>query len=158
TWGAINEFSTLTGYQAVIRRTDPGAAGREPSLLTTILDRIIKDEHRHFAFYFNQARARLRPVAAQRLTSFLLPRFWTPVGVTVRGDESMRRVCAFMFPDDAGLGALGRLDSRIRALPGLHWFDLGRRYAAGNRSCRGQRFSHQEAGRGAPACSPCRSD
>src|SRR5262249_54470602 len=86
TWGAINEFATLTGYEAVIRQTDPGLAARDPSpLLTTILERIIKDERRHFAFYFNQARVRLRPVPAQRLTSFLLRRFWTPVGVTVRG-------------------------------------------------------------------------
>jgi hypothetical protein len=150
TWGAINEFSTLTGYEAVIRQTDPGAAGREPSLLTTILQRIIKDERRHFAFYFNQARTRLRPVAAQRLTSFLLRRFWTPVGVTVRGDESMRRVCAFMFPDDAGLSALGSLDLRIRALPGLGWFDLGRHYAEGNRSGCFKSFSDEQAGRATP--------
>jgi len=148
TWGAINEFSTLTGYQAVIRQTDPGAAGREPSLLTTILERIIKDERRHFAFYFNQARARLRPVAARRLTSFLLRRFWTPVGVTVRGDESMRRICAFMFPDDAGLSALAKLDSKIRALPGLEWFNLGRRYAERNRCPRLKSSSDEEPGRG----------
>jgi len=154
TWGAINEFSTLTGYQAVIRQTDPGAAGREPSLLTTILARIIKDERRHFAFYFNQAQIRLRPVAAQRLTSFLLRRFWTPVGVTVRGDESMRRVCAFMFPDDAGLGALGKLDSTIRTLPGLDWFDLGRRYAEGNRAGCFKSFSAEEAGRGGSGRQP----
>lgn len=128
TWGAINEFSTLTGYQAVIRQTDPGAE-REPALLTTILDRIIKDERRHFAFYFNQARMRLRPTAAQRLTSFLLRRFWTPVGVTVRGDASMRRACEFMFPADGGRDAFGKIDSRIRALPGLEWFDMGTRYA-----------------------------
>ena len=150
TWGAINEFSTLTGYQAVIRQTDPGAPGGEPSLLTTILERIIKDERRHFAFYFNQAQIRLRPVAAQRLTSFLLRRFWTPVGVTVRGDESMRRVCAFMFPDDAGLGALGKLDFKIRTLPGLDWFNLGRRYAEGNR----ESISEEEAGRGGSPLQP----
>jgi len=133
TWGAINEYSTLTGYQAVIARTDPGAASGNPSLLSAILERIIKDERRHFAFYFNQARMRLRPVAAQKLTSFLLRRFWTPVGVSVRGDASMRRVCAFMFPDDAGVSALGRVDAKIATLPGLEWFDMGRRYAEGNR-------------------------
>lgn len=155
TWGAINEFSTLTGYEAVIRQTDPGAPGREPSLLTTILERIIKDERRHFAFYFNQARTRLRPLAAQRLTSFLLRRFWTPVGVTVRGDESMRRVCAFMFPDDAGLSALGKLDSKTRALPGLEWFNLGRRYAEGNRSRSFKIFFDEEAGRGGPRGLKC---
>jgi hypothetical protein len=132
TWGAINESSTLTGYEAVITQTDPNASSNERTLLTTILERVIKDERRHFAFYFNQARMRLKPVAARRLTSFLLRRFWTPVGVSVRGDTSMRRVCAFMFPDDAGLGALGRLDAKINTLPGLEWFDLGRRYAEGN--------------------------
>ena len=133
TWGAINEISTLTGYQAVIRRTDPGRAmGGEPTLLTTILERIIKDERRHFAFYFNQARMRLKPRTAQRLASFSLRRFWTPVGVSVRGDTSMRRVCDFLFPDDGGLRALSEVDATIRKLPGLEWFNLGRRYAATN--------------------------
>lgn len=127
TWGAINEFSTLTGYQAVIRQTDPDSG--EPTLLTSILERIIKDERRHFAFYFNQARMRLRAVAAQRLTSFLLRRFWTPVGVTVRGDSSMRRVCGFMFPKDGGFETFGKIDARVRTLPGLEWFDMGSRYA-----------------------------
>lgn len=132
TWGAINELSTLTGYQALIARTDPGASPGAPTLLTTILERIIKDERRHFAFYFNQARMRLKPTAAQKLTSFLLRRFWTPVGVSVRGDQSMRRVCGFMFPDDAGVDALGSVDAKIGTLPGLEWFDMGRRYAEGN--------------------------
>ena len=57
TWGAINEFSTLTGYHALIDRTGH-------PLLTTVLSRIIKDERRHFSFYFNQARLRLQPRAA----------------------------------------------------------------------------------------------
>jgi hypothetical protein len=148
TWGAINEFSTLTGYHAVIARTDPSASSGQPALLTTILERIIKDERRHFAFYFNQARMRLQPTAAQKLTSFLLRRFWTPVGVTVRGDSSMRRVCAFMFPDDAGIEALGKVDAKIATLPGLEWFDMGRRYGEGNRAARprsfGATFSPQE--------------
>jgi hypothetical protein len=130
TWGAINELSTLTGYRAVIAQTDPDASnGGAPALLTSILERIIKDERRHFAFYFNQARMRLKDRAAQRLTSFLLRRFWTPVGVSVRGDPSMRRVCRFMFPDDRGLKAFSDLDAKIRALPGLRSFDLGEKYA-----------------------------
>src|SRR5215469_4680947 len=52
TWGAINELSTLTGYHALIERT------RHP-LLATVLGRIVKDERRHFSFYFSQARMRL---------------------------------------------------------------------------------------------------
>jgi hypothetical protein len=131
TFGAINEISTLTGYQALIARTD-SAHGRSDSarpLLTTILERIIKDERRHFAFYFNQARQRLRAPAARRLTAFLVRHFWTPVGVTVRGDRAMRRVCAYLFPDESGVECMAAVDRSIARLPGLEWFDLGARYA-----------------------------
>jgi hypothetical protein len=52
TFGAINEISTLTGYQALIARTylAPDRSDSQRPLLTTILERIIKDERRHFAF------------------------------------------------------------------------------------------------------------
>jgi len=131
TFGAINELSTLTGYQALIARTDfarDRSASPRP-LLTTILERIIKDERRHFAFYFNQARRRLRAPAARRLTAFLVRNFWTPVGVTVRGDPAMRRVCAYLFPGESGVERLGAVDRSIASLPGLEWFNLGARYA-----------------------------
>jgi hypothetical protein len=131
TFGAINEISTLTGYNALIRATEnprDGSGGRR-SLLTTILERIIKDERRHFSFYFNQARLRLRPPAARRLTAFLVRNFWTPVGVTVRGDPSMRRVCAFLFPGPTGVAHLTSVDRTIARLPGLEWFNLGANYA-----------------------------
>jgi hypothetical protein len=142
TFGAINEISTLTGYQALISRTDfaHDRSDSQRSLLTTILERIIKDERRHFAFYFNQARRRLRVPAARRLTALLVRNFWTPVGVTVRGDPAMRRVCAYLFPGDRGVERLGAVDKSIARLPGLEWFDLGGRYArrvqaSGQRIC-----------------------
>ena len=131
TFGAINEISTLTGYQALISRTDfaHDRSDSQRPLLTTILERIIKDERRHFAFYFNQARRRLRAPAARRLTALLVRNFWTPVGVTVRGDPAMRRVCAYLFPGDSGVERLAAVDRSIARLPGLEWFDLGARYA-----------------------------
>jgi hypothetical protein len=131
TFGAINEVSTLTGYQALIARTDSSRdrSDSKRPLLTTILERIIKDERRHYAFYFNQARRRLRAPAAQRLTAFLVRHFWTPVGVTVRGDPAMRRVCAYLFPGESGVERLSGVDRSIARLPGLQWFDLGARYA-----------------------------
>ena len=142
TFGAINEISTLTGYQALISRTDfaPDRSDSQRPLLTTILQRIIKDERRHFAFYFNQARRRLRVLAARRLTALLVRNFWTPVGVTVRGDPAMRRVCAYLFPGERGVERLGAVDKSIARLPGLEWFDLGARYArrvqaSGQRIC-----------------------
>jgi len=131
TFGAINEISTLTGYQALISRTDfaHGRSGSQRPLLTTILERVIKDERRHFAFYFNQARRRLRAPAARRLTALLVRNFWTPVGVTVRGDPAMRRVCAYLFPGESGVERLAAVDRSVARLPGLEWFDLGARYA-----------------------------
>jgi hypothetical protein len=147
TFGAINEISTLTGYQALIARTDrehDRSDGRRP-LLTTILERIIKDERRHFAFYFNQARRRLRASAAQRLTAFLVRNFWTPVGVTVRGDPAMRRICAYLFPGDRGVERLAGVDRAIARLPGLEWFDLGARYARRVQARKSQIFFPAEA-------------
>jgi hypothetical protein len=131
TFGAINEISTLTGYRALIARTDIAhdRSDSQRPLLTTILERIIKDERRHFAFYFNQARRRLQARAARRLTALLVRNFWTPVGVTVRGDPSMRRVCAYLFPGEGGVESLATVDRAIARLPGLEWFDLGARYA-----------------------------
>jgi hypothetical protein len=117
TWGAINELSTLTGYQALIDRT------RHP-LLTTVLSRIIKDERRHFSFYFNQARIRLDARAARALTSFAVRKFWSPVGSPVRGDTDMRRMCAALFGDSSGPRRLAQVDATIAKLPGLEWFDL----------------------------------
>jgi hypothetical protein len=121
TWGAINELSTLTGYQALITRANH-------PLLTVLLSRIIKDERRHFSFYFNQSRARLRPRPAQVLTSILVRHFWSPVGSPVRGNSDLRRMCAYLFGDDLGLYRLSELDSVVARLPGLEWFDLTSRY------------------------------
>jgi hypothetical protein len=124
TWGAINELSTLTGYHALIDRTGH-------PLLDAVLSRIIKDERRHFSFYFNQARLRLRPRAAQILTSIAVRNFWTPGGSPVRGDGDARRVCGYLFGDEQGRLRLADHDSMIARLPGLGWFDMAARYCFG---------------------------
>jgi hypothetical protein len=124
TWGAINELSTLTGYRALIDRT------RHP-LLGTVLGRIIKDERRHFSFYFNQARLRLRPRAARVLTALAVRYFWSPVGSPVRGDADTRRVCAYLFGDERGRQRLAEHDAMIARLPGLEWFQMASRYCFG---------------------------
>jgi len=120
-WGAINELSTLTGYRALMERTGH-------PLLVTVLGRIIKDERRHFSFYFQQARMRLRPRAAQILTSVALRNFWSPVGSPVRGNTDARRVCSYLFDDASGPRRLAELDTTIARLPGLDWFDMASRY------------------------------
>jgi hypothetical protein len=92
------------------------------------MTRIIKDERRHFSFYFNQARRMLQDPTARRLTSFIVRHFWTPVGTPVRGDTDAHRICAFLFPGDEGLAQLTEMDGVIARLPGLEWFDLGTRF------------------------------
>src|SRR3954452_17798361 len=52
-WGAVNELTTLTGYHALIRRSD------HPKL-HKLLHKVIRDERRHFAFYRAQAKARMQ--------------------------------------------------------------------------------------------------
>ncbi len=118
TWGAINELATLTGYSALIARSGN-------ALVATVLGRIIKDERRHYAYYFKQARTRLKPRAAQMLTSMIVRKFWSPVGSPVRGNTDARRVCDYLFGDEAGVRRLGQVDSAIARMPGMGWFDMG---------------------------------
>src|SRR5688572_25251462 len=53
TWGAINELTTLTGYRRL-------AAVAGHPVLADLLACIIRDESRHFFFYYRQAQIRLR--------------------------------------------------------------------------------------------------
>src|SRR4029453_1684944 len=46
-WGAINELTTLTGYKRLARVADH-------PVLSELLARIMRDESRHFGFYFQQ--------------------------------------------------------------------------------------------------------
>ena len=63
-WGAVNELTTLTGYYALIRRSDH-------PVLHQLLRKVIQDERRHFAFYRAQAKARMERSRAARQTGSL---------------------------------------------------------------------------------------
>lgn len=117
TWGAIQELSTLEGYGLLANRT-------ENPVLGEILRRIIKDERRHFSFYYNKARVHLRVERARRLTSFLLRHFWSPVGEGVKPHDETDWMLQGLFSDANGARAAERIDSTVRQLPGLEWFDL----------------------------------
>src|SRR5262245_34269497 len=116
-WGAIQELSTLEGYGLLAKRT------RHP-ILRELLERIIKDERRHFSFYFNKARPHLQSRAAQVLTTAIIRRFWTPVGDGVKDDTEVRWTMQFIFGDEEGLATARRIDASISKLPGLAWFNL----------------------------------
>ncbi|MGH2785430.1 MAG: ferritin-like domain-containing protein [Actinomycetota bacterium] len=121
TWGAINELSTLNGYHRVI-------AGTRNPILVELLGRIIKDERRHYAFYYNQARHRLDGNArAQRLVRWTLDRFWEPVGSGVRPQAETDFVVRHLFGDGAGRAALHEMERELSKLPGLGGMRLIRR-------------------------------
>jgi rubrerythrin len=113
TWGAVNELSTLTGYHRLIAKT------KHPVLIE-LLERIIKDERRHFAFYRAQARMRLaRSHQARVVTRWALEHLWAPVGTGVRPQEETDFAVAYVFGDREGWEAAREMDQTIGELPGL---------------------------------------
>jgi rubrerythrin len=116
TYGAISELSTLEGYGVLARKT------RNP-ILAEIVRRLAKDERRHFSFYYNKARLQLRSRNAQRLTNFIIRRFWLPVGGGVKPDSEVDWILSFILGDPQGADIARRIDETIAKLPGLAWFD-----------------------------------
>jgi len=113
TWGAINELTTLTAYHRLIAKTN-----NVP--LVQVLQAIIKQERRHFAFYRAQARLRLaRSGRARRLVHWTLDNLWAPVGTGVRPQSETDFVVSHLFGDADGLVALKEMDATIAELPGL---------------------------------------
>ena len=113
TWGAVNELSTLTGYQALIEQTE------HPVLVET-LRAIIKDERRHFAFYRAQASLRLaRSPRARKVTRWAMEHLWAPVGTGVRPLEETDFVIVSLFGDAPGAARMHDMDATIRQLPGF---------------------------------------
>lgn len=117
TWGAINELTTHSGYRQLSRKT-------ENPLLAELCRRVMRDESRHFAFYYHEAGKRLVEPGAQRFTSFLLRRFWGPVGSSVKSDADIAFISAFLFGGESGAEAVRHVEETIRRLPGLDWFDM----------------------------------
>ena len=118
-WGAVNELTTLTGYHALIRRSD------HPEL-HKLLRKVIRDERRHFAFYRAQAKARMqRSPAARRLVRWALAHLWTPVGAGVKSEAEVDALAIYLFGDGPeGREQVRELDRTIADMPGLEGMTL----------------------------------
>lgn len=111
-WGAINELTTLTGYQRL-------AAVAGHPVLETLLERIIRDESRHLSFYYKQAERRLADRRVARVARFLVTRFWAPVGSGVQPLAETQFLARYLFADAEGRAAARKIDAHIRRLPGF---------------------------------------
>lgn len=116
TWGALNELTTLTAYNQLAAKT------KNP-ILREICERIIKDERRHFSFYFNQAKLRLEDPLSRRLTRLLVDRFWTIVGSGVKPAEDVDFVVRMLFGGPEGRKVASAMDLIMHALPGFEGFN-----------------------------------
>ena len=117
-WGAIQEITTLRGYEALAELTPN-------PVLKILCDRIAKQERRHYAWYFNSARERLEgSVRAQRLTRFLLSNFWSPVGAGVKPDKEVAKLMTMLFAKEGLEKVATEIDAKIGTLPGLAGISL----------------------------------
>ena len=113
TWGAANELTTLSAYHRLIAKT-------EHPQLVRLLQAIIKDERRHFAFYRAQARLRLaRSASTRRMTRWAMEHLWAPVGTGVRPQSETDHVAMYLFADADGLDSVRSMQDTMSALPGL---------------------------------------
>ena len=111
-WGAINELTTLVGYRRL-------AALVGHPVLTELLSRIVRDESRHFAFYYGQAARWLARPRTARLARFLVDHFWAPVGSGVQPAAETRFVARYLLAGEEGREAARTVDTAIRRLPGF---------------------------------------
>lgn len=113
TWGAAQECTTLHAYEALARQS------RHP-ILKELMSRIVKDERRHFAFYFNQAERRLaKTPSMRRIARLAMDRLWRPVGVGAMPASESDFAAWLLFRDAAGQADLQAVERTMAQLPGM---------------------------------------
>lgn len=123
-WGALQECLTAQAYEELAR-------GTPNPVLAELCRRIAKQERRHFAYYFGQARRRLAGRSwAQRFTRWIASRFYAPVGGGVKTDAEGARLVAQLFPGDRIFDVMRYIEKRMAQLPGMGGLDCCTRWAA----------------------------
>lgn len=122
-WGALQECLTMQAYEEVIRTT-------QNPVLAEMFRRIAKQERRHFAYYFGQARDRLTDnKRAQRFCLFIAKHFYGPVGSGVKSEADAAALVARLFPGKRIFDVMSYIERRMAQLPGMEDLDACTRWA-----------------------------
>ena len=123
-WGALQECLTTQAYEEMANNTSN-------PVLAELCRRIAKQERRHFAYYFGQARKKLEGRSwAQRFVRWIAKRFYAPVGGGVKTDAEGARLVAQLFPGDRIFEVMSYIEKRMAQLPGMEGLDCCTRWAA----------------------------
>lgn len=123
-WGALQECLTTQAYEQLGRSTNN-------PVLAELCRRIAKQERRHFAYYFGQARRRLegRP-GTQRFVRWIADRFYAPVGGGVKTDAEGAQLVAQLFPQERIFEVMSYIERKMALLPGMQDLDCCTAWAA----------------------------
>ena len=123
-WGSLQECLTTQAYEELARTT------KNP-VLAELCRRIAKQERRHFAYYFSQARGKLEGKRfAQKFIRGIARRFYAPVGNGVKTDAEGAQLVAQLFPGDRIFEVMSYIEKRMAQLPGMSGLDCCSRWAA----------------------------
>lgn len=127
TWGALQEGLTTKGYEELERST-------ANPVLAELCRRIAKQERRHFAYYYGQAKARLaESELSRRVVRYVVENHFSLVGSGVKSELEMATLIGHLFPGQRLAEVAAAVDRRMAALPGMAGLAVVQRYTAKQR-------------------------
>ena len=123
-WGALQECLTTQAYEELAMTT------KNP-VVAEMCKRIAKQERRHFAYYYGQAKKKMEGQRfAQRFIRWIANKFYAPVGGGVKTDAEGARLVAQLFPNERIFEVMGYIERKMALLPGMDGLDCCTRWAA----------------------------
>ena len=123
-WGALQECLTTQAYEELANNT-------QNPVLAELCRRIAKQERRHFAYYFGQAKKKLEgQPKTQRFVRLIANQFYAPVGGGVKTDAEGAQLVAKLFPKDRIFEVMGYIEKKMALLPVMEGLDCASRWAA----------------------------
>ena len=116
-WGSLQELLTTQAYEELAMNT------KNP-VLAELCKRIARQERRHFAYYFGQAKKKLEGQrGAQILVRWIAKNFYAPVGGGVKTDAEGARLVAQLFPGERIYEVMSYIQKKMALLPGMEGLD-----------------------------------